>query len=548
MTQSTHVTKMNSNKLYRVIGLLRAIIISLPFIVSSCYNNKPDAIYNIPDKDSIHIVLQEWNIEDESDSIVLRKCNLKSYTSKKLYLEVKCDMPFAIILNGDTLQKWDIQGLNIFTAELNSGENILEAYAKVRGFDRTFEVSVYDSLSVIQLYAEGQSCNIIYPIIPSDTKDIMLTNAHQNVASLNTELIFSDTHGNIVSRIYLKKDSMTYRVHNLKKDISYMCTMKIGNTIVRQPILCGNDDDALKKFSLLRGKIPDDHPRANEIDGVLYRLAFLLKHPSRYAGDWWWQFKISPLTYQLEYIFTHLNQTYGESNDEFNVKFITYKSAIDDSLQRYLLVTPNEINKKLPLVVIIRPFCENPHHFFASPQIARQWALNIVQGLANHYGYMVMMPEGRMQLNEDLTPIAEQEIKLAISDVEKHYNVDKNKIYLHANCTGGYRALKLAESNPRLFSAIALYAPVYKITFNSDWSKRNTAQADIGKLRGIPLMIHYDPLDTHVSPSQFKNLIEDCNTNGIPLTISVKENSGKFYNVVIAGDEAFEFFNNKQKH
>ena len=55
-------------------------------------------------------------------------------------------------------------------------------------------------------------------------------------------------------------------------------------------------------------------------------------------------------------------------------------------------------------------------------------------------------------------------------------------------------------------------------------------------------MIHYDPMDEHSTTDQFEELIADCKTNGIPLTLSVKRNSGQFYNVVIAGEEAFEFF------
>lgn len=466
-----------------------------------------------------------------------------------VYLEAKYGMPTSFILNDDTLTRTKIDGLNIYPMHLRKGKNEIHAIVEPVGEDLSFETTLYDSLSIAQLYAEEQSCCIIFPQISRHTKRITLSNAHQNVLSAPVFLTFKDVKGNVVSKIRLKKDSLRYCVAELQENHSYICSMNIGNTIVQQPVLCGKGDIEYEKFSALRDSLPEGHPRLDEIDQVLYRLNFLLHHPTRYEDEWWWQYKITPLTYQLEHTFAHLEGTYGDTDTEFNVKFITYRSEQDDSLQRYLLVTPNNIKREtpMPLVVIIRPFCENFHHFFASPQLARQWALNIVQGLANHHGFIVMMPEARMLLNEDLTPKAEKEVCMAIADVKKHYSVDDYRIYLHANCSGGYRALKYAEANPDMFAAIALYAPTYKVEYASEWSKKNTAKSQISKLHGIPLMIHYDPMDGHSTPALFKELIDDCHEYDIPLTLSVKRNSGKFYNVVIAGCEAFDFFDGKTK-
>ncbi len=559
-----------------------ALIVSIACLLPSCHNedggitytlkekagtiNQPLLIWHIesemPQYDRIYhplynqLDLKEVYAEDMTDSasfhegqITHLSCTIKSRYAQRLYLDIRTVMPIVLLLNGDTLQRTDIQGLNFYPIDLQAGQNELTADVTRNGEDWSFEATILDSMSMAQAYAEGQSCNIIYPLIPSDTKDILLTNAHQNVLSQPVSLKFSDTDGNLVAEVALEKDSFVYHVGELEKDISYICSMKVGNTVVRQPVLCGKDDDALAKFTSLRKTLPDGHPRADEADQVLYRLRFLLNHPSRYEGDWWWQFKISPLTYQLEHIFTHLDETYGTKSSEFNVKFLSYRSALDDTIQRYLLITPDSIHKDqpAPLVVIIRPFCENYHHFFASPQLARQWAINIVQGLANHYGFIVMMPEGRMPMDEDLTPKAEREIRQAIADVRKHFRIDESRIYLQANCTGGYRALKFAESNPKLFAAIALYAPVYQVNYSSAWSQQHTAKSQIALLKNIPLMIHYDPLDKHSTPAQFEKLIEDCQHYGIPLSLSVKRNSGQFYNVVIAGYEAFDFFEGKQK-
>lgn len=113
-------------------------------------------------------------------------------------------------------------------------------------------------------------------------------------------------------------------------------------------------------------------------------------------------------------------------------------------------------------MVVMRPCSEKRYHLFFSPQISHQFVVNDMQAVADRYDCFVIMPEARMMLNEDLTPFAEAEMRLAIADAREHYNIDPDRIYLHANCSGGYRALRMATQNPDLFAAIALYAPVYR--------------------------------------------------------------------------------------
>lgn len=496
-------------------------------------------VYNVPYNDTTRTL-------DERVSYLFTGITIPRKDT--LYLEVKCVMPMSLWLNGDSLVRRDIQGLNIYQLPLKEGENRLTVKLLMAGDDHSFEAQLCDKKNIARLYAEGQSGNIIFPLIHADSEIIMLTNAHQNVVDSPVTLEMYNAYGERIDCLTLTKDSFTYHIPVLEKDMSYMCHLTMEGTTVRQPVLCGKDDDAYIKFTALRQSIPDNHTRAMEIDQVLYRLNFLLHHPTR-SGDWWWQFKISPLSYQLEHLFAHLNRKPGESMGESNVQFMTYRSRLDESVQRYLLVTPNELptNKKSPLVVIIRPNIDNHHHFFAAPQLARQWAVNIAQILANRHGYIVMMPEARIYHNEDLTPMAEAEIKLAMKEVMSHYPVDENRVYLHANCSGGYRALRLATENPKLFAAIGLYAPAYDINHPYEWSQKRKPELGLKNLKGIPIMIHGDPYDEHSPYQLYKDLVDDCHRNDIPLELSIKRNSGKFYNVVVVGEEAFDFFEGKER-
>ena len=493
-------------------------------------------VFDVQPDDTTHIL---------QDKITYLHCEIISDADVLAYVEVKTSMECVQFLNADTLRRRDIQGLNIYPFHLKKGHNDYIVKTKCTGNDYSFESTIYDSISVAKLYADGQSCNIIYPEIDSLSHIVMLTNAHQNVVDLPVTLQFYDVYGDsLCNRIVVQPDSFTYFVDGMENNKSYICEMTIGDHAVRQPVLCGKDDNAYARFVEMRKQLPDNHPRVAEIDQVLYRLNFLLNHPTRYDGDWWWQFKISPLTYQLEHTFAHLDGTYGEDDSEANIQFITYQSEIDDSLQRYILARPNKIDrsKQLPLVVVIRPNIENLHHFFACPQLARQWAVNQMQSLSNKYGFLIMMPEIRTYQNEDLLPIAEEELKLAIKDVSKHYPVDTSRLFLHANCSGGYRALRMATDYPNMFKAIGLYAPVYHRDFLDQWSNDHRPELHIKELKHIHMFIHGDPIDSHSPYGFYKDLVGDCNRLNIPLTFSLKRNSGQYYNVVLVGEEALDFF------
>lgn len=507
------------------------------------YNGFYHPLYNQLDLKEVFQINPDDTTHTLKEKVVYIYCNIRTKQNTDLYLKVENVMKCYHFLNGDTLHRREIQGLNVYPFHMKAGLNTYLIKACTQGNDYSFEATLYDSLSVARLYTESQSCNIIYPQIQDHV--IMLTNAHQRVMGTPVTLQFHDVNGKkIGDTITLLPDSFTYAVPELETNVSYMCSMTLCGKTVRQPILCGKCDDAYARFVAQRQMLQDNHPRAPEIDGLLYRLGFLLQHPTRYEGDWWWQFKISPLTYQLEHAFGHLDNTYGEDDTEANIQFVTYHSEQDDSLQRYLLARPNKIQKDklLPLVVMVRPNIQNYHPFFSSPQMARQWAINQMQALSNHYGYLVMMPEIRTNLSEDLRPMAEKEMQLAIWDVRQHYPVDTTRIFLHANCSGGYRALRMATDHPKLFRAIALYAPVYHQKFADPWSEKHAPEHSIAKLHGIPMMIHGDPIDHHSPYGLYKDLVDDCHRHGIPLTFSLKRNSGKFYNVQLVGEEAFEFF------
>lgn len=475
--------------------------------------------------------------------IIYAMCQVESECDTTMYISMNSEMSNTLWVNEDTIKRKEVSGMNIFTLPLKAGINDIVIKFITDGDDLSFEVTLCDSLTISRLFVEGQSGNIIYALI-NDSKDILLTNAHQNVMDAPVVMNVHDVQGNLLKSFTLEKDSMVYNVPEMEWGKSYMYSMTIAGRTVRQPALCGKDDDALIRFRALADKLPINHPRRAEVEELLYRLDFLLHHPTRYEGDWWWQFKIPTITYQLEYTFAHLDYDYGQSDLEPNIMFVTYKSEQDDSLQHYLLARPNHIDTKkpLPLVTVVRPHIENPYHFFCCPQLARQWAINQMQAMAERYHCLIFMPEMRTYLKEDITKKSEREFHIALSHFTDHYPVDSTRIYLHANCSGGYRALRLATQNPTLFAAIGLYAPVYHCPYTDESSQEVAPENMLERLKDIPIFVHGDPFDTHSPYSVYKDLVSDCHRKGLPLTLSIKRNSGRAYNVVLTGEEAMEFF------
>lgn len=477
-------------------------------------------------------------------------CKIQVEKSRKMFLLVNTKMEHTEYLNGDSLTDKGFKELYIIPVNLKSGENDLVVRVTGGKGDYWYEATLYDSVSIAKMYAEEHTGNIIYPIIKNDT--ISITESHWNITNSPIKLFFQDVNGNNVAETVLKKGANSYYIPGFNANCTYLCNMVIEGYTVRQPVMKGNFEEIEVYFKSLSDSLPDAHPRKDEIKQLLYRLWKLNTITGKMREEPWYPFKFPWVTYQLEHIFAHLNGTYGNDDNENNFKFITYRSELDGCLQRYLLVTPNSIdkNKKYPLVVVMRPCCEKRYHLYFSPQIAHQFVVNDMQAVANKYNMFIIMPEARMMLNEDMIPFAEAEMKLALADVQEHYNIDENRIYLHANCSGGYRALKFATLNPNLFAAIALYAPVYKRNDKDNVDIACAPETLIKNLRNVPILIFGDPADTHSPTSMYADLVKDCEKHNIPYKLTMKRNTGlgfHGYHRLIVGRDACEFLLDKHK-
>lgn len=476
-------------------------------------------------------------------------CRIMSETEKDVFVNVNTKLKYSAYLNGSHISELPLNDFHVMPIHLETGENELIVKTVCQGQDYWFDAKIYDSLSVAKLYMEEHTGHIIMPVITNDS--VMLTDKHGLLSDSGIKLLFHDVYGRKVASIDTDgRNIQKQYVKGLKHNHSYLCSLIMMGDTVRQPVMTGTFDETERAFRKLRDSIPMNHPRVSEIDQLLYRVWKLNMLTGKMRDDYWYQFKMPWVTYQLEHTFAHLDGTYGNDEAENNFKFITYRSSLDGCLQRYILVTPNHVypKRKYPLIVVMRPSSEKRYHLFFSPQIAHQFVVNDMQAVANHYNTFIIMPEARMMLDENLIPFADAEMELALKDVSEHYNIDVNRIFLHANCSGGFRALEFATRHPNIFAAIALYAPMYSV--DSRKSSENEVRCLMRKLRHVPILIFGDPADTHSPIDSYVDLIDDCKKYGVPYQLMFRRNSGlgyHGYHRLIVGRDACDFFMRKRK-
>lgn len=495
---------------------------------------------------------RDTSIKPTKGSAIYLFSNLISEKEQKVFLLLR-SAGLKLWLNGEEIYKtYDGKRFELFFEDyvrltLKKGRNTLLIKRIINTADILLEARLCNWNYALEQYHQSQAGLILYNSIAKDS--LRLKNNHAKDLDTNITYNIQKPTGEI---LYSKTLSATTRsvipIDRLPVNQSYFCSFTMGGRKFAEPFYKGSPDTALLIFKKKRsGFLKDDHA-LQQIDAYLFRLDTLMKQDSR-KTDWWWPHKTSNIIYELENTFKNLETGHQLSENTFGIQLKAFTSKLDFSTQHYLLITPDSIKKteQLPLVLVIRPVMTNQHHFLTSPQISRYWSLTYAKYLADKYRYIILMPAARLYTNEDLIPMAEPDIMQAIEEAANQYPVDMERLYLHGNCTAGYRSLVLACHYPGRFAAIGLYAPVYEMPQPNAWEEKNSPQKLLDNLCNIPLMLHYDSIDRHNPYENFKSLIKDCRKKGLQLQVSADKFSGLYYNVQLVGEEAFAFFKDKKR-
>lgn len=487
-------------------------------------------------------------------SAIYFSCKIVSPKEDTIHFLTKSSDALKIWLNSSLVNESNNQkrSLNLFyddftSLHLNKGVNILTV-KKINYSGEIYFKGIFCRNKYRDLLFHERNVNLL--LQKSIEKDkLLLCENFSNV--LDSTLLYSikDVNGKEVfsHKIPVCSDPLI-PIGSLAANHAYLVSYCKNGFKFSQAFYKGNADSAYGFYAKQKIRFTNNIEQISQIDTYLYRLRFLLNHSSR-KDDWWWSHKVSHLLYELENYFNNLDKKQSELTNSTGVQLRAYRSKIDNSIQHYVFISPDnyDVSKALPLVVLVKPISENHHHFLSSSQLSRAWSINRAKYLANKYRYNILLPSGRFYLNEEFVPISESEILNAMQDVEKNYNIDIDRIYLQGNCSAGKRALTFAGHYPDKFAAVGLYAPVYKTMNSNKWLTNNGPESLLGNLSNLPLFIHYDKQDTHSPFVLFEKLLDDCNKKGMDLKVSSSALSGMFYNTFLVGEETFSFFKGKRR-
>lgn len=515
---------------------------------SRSYYSSDESIIDL----SAHFHERALNQSDVIGSALFYYCKVHTPKVETLFLTTRSSNGIKVLLNGDSIYRsYEPKGFEATFSEfipikLKKGENILvikrvnhskEWLLEARLCKRNAAAEelkkkctqfllknpiAQDSIHLLSDYAKDMDTTLLYSISDLDGKQLQ-----------------SEKSSNI------KENAISIRT--LKNNHAYLFYFNLAGKHFSHAFFVGNPEKGVDYLKRISKHYYGSRPDTSDIGNYLFRLEFLLRHPSR-EDDWWWKYKVASLLTEACNILNNYSKNLSAYRQTFGIQYKSYKSSLDGNMQRYLLIQPEIAQGNArPLVVVLRPHIENNYPFLCSPQLSRYWSLTYAKYLADKFGFFIMMPEGRMYLREPLIPMANAEIDEAIEDVKKNNNINPCKIFLLGNCTAGNRCLVYAGHHTEQFAAIGLYAPLYELPSTSKWEKDNQPNHLLGDLHDIPILVHHDPIDRHSPPSFFQSLIRDAKKNRISVQMSSKLNSGLHYNVLLVGEEAFRFFEDKSR-
>ena len=121
-----------------------------------------------------------------------------------------------------------------------------------------------------------------------------------------------------------------------------------------------------------------------------------------------------------------------------------FLSKLDSTLRPYSVYVPEEYShaEKYPLLVYLHGSGQDDRALFNSDYIKQ--------------GFIVLAPNGRGTSNCYATTESQTDIREAVEDVFKNFNIDREKVILSGFSMGGYGVYMTHYENPQTYSALAI--------------------------------------------------------------------------------------------
>ena len=130
---------------------------------------------------------------------------------------------------------------------------------------------------------------------------------------------------------------------------------------------------------------------------------------------------------------------------------LSYRSVVDGTQQPCRVYVPSSYggSREIPLVFALHGTGENENTFFDEPRIPP----GTIKRLAEKYGVLLVSPLGRG--TTEYRGTGENDVLSVLVDVEEHYRIDPDRVYLMGQSMGGTGSAYLALHHPDLFAAVA---------------------------------------------------------------------------------------------
>jgi len=127
-----------------------------------------------------------------------------------------------------------------------------------------------------------------------------------------------------------------------------------------------------------------------------------------------------------------------------------YHSTVDNTYQPYRVFVPTnyDSSKAYPLVILLHGMGGNEDSYFDG------YASGAIKKEAQQRGYILACPKGRDSASM-YTGSAEQDVLDVMTEIQRTYRIDSDRVYMSGHSMGGYGTWSVAINHPDIFAAAA---------------------------------------------------------------------------------------------
>lgn len=250
---------------------------------------------------------------------------------------------------------------------------------------------------------------------------------------------------------------------------------------------------------------------------------------------------ISQFEWQLHRI------TPGTTDDEPpRFHLAAYRSPGDKQLHFYYLHLPRGYSKlnPVPLVLALGSHPDR-HPFLMSGPTTAIDALRRYAFQADKFGFAVAVPFLRGDHDDSLARV---DALGALNEVERHYSIDRARVYVTGDCEAGRAAVLYAERYPDLFAAVAAGRAATGVDAASGnyWDDVNNPLLYISNLRDVPVRLVHGDYFPHSPTVQAIRFREESDRIGKQVDVVILPRDGELAVEDMMALE-FSFFRDKKR-